>query len=585
MTRQTREALPRDEAAPPVRCPRCPVALPHAELIKHLWLEHRLLFADGREREPWRLVEEWIAGCAVKPDAALLAHCFEVARHLDPEDGVLRAQRLVLARGIDDPVARRDLLAEARRRQQTLCPRCFDLVPERAEVPACQVRVTPGWLSRAGYGVLVSERGLFSQLKVETPTVLLYRGHEPERWLTDKGTQTLLAGPPVFAALLLAVLFVIFRIPALVPVAGLLLCGLVGYSLVQVRRQPLGKVTDRVVDYAWTLLVPRLHEGGFSVADSAFVAGLALASIGRGKIENRRQVLSRLIHDTEQAVAMARVSVNHLAFLWRLALEDAAAEGRDPVVVVVSQVERALRGQLPLPFVDRLLGQWKSDIWDTGNLARLRVLLCDRAFEAGLEIPDLVELGSRTPALGDALHIHDEAGLAGLRLLWTLRAGRPWQRGADAATVFELAGHADLGRRVLSETPDLLLREASPEPRAESRVQISARGVIVAGHLFTEPPVAIEVKEQWGIQGHGYELIVGTQRFWFRDNPDAVARRLERWFRYFFSDFSSQVAAVHDWRSLGKLTEVQFHEPVRCPECGQVFQPRPGGVGAEVPAT
>ena len=66
-------------------------------------------------------------------------------------------------------------------------------------------------------------------------------------------------------------------------------------------------VTDRVVDYAWALLVPRLHEGSFAVEDSAFLAGLALASIGRGKIETRQQALARLIHDTEQAVAGAGV--------------------------------------------------------------------------------------------------------------------------------------------------------------------------------------------------------------------------------------------------------------------------------------
>src|SRR5205085_1519498 len=116
-----------------------------------------------------------------------------------------RAQRLVLARGIDDASARRGLLAEARRQQQTLCPRCYALVPERAEVPICDVHLTPGWLSGGGYGIVVSESGLFSRMTVETPAVLLYSGHEPERWLTDKGTQVLLAGPPVLAALILAV--------------------------------------------------------------------------------------------------------------------------------------------------------------------------------------------------------------------------------------------------------------------------------------------------------------------------------------------------------------------------------------------
>jgi hypothetical protein len=32
-------------------------------------------------------------------------------------------------------------------------------------------------------------------------------------------------------------------------------------------------------------------------------------------------------------------------------------------------------------------------------------------------------------------------------------------------------------------------------------------------------------------------------------SPDALAGRLEKWFRYYFRDFVPQLRAVHDWRA------------------------------------
>jgi len=40
-------------------------------------------------------------------------------------------------------------------------------------------------------------------------------------------------------------------------------------------------LNDRAVNQAWTRLAPVLHADGFSTDDSAFLAELALASVGR----------------------------------------------------------------------------------------------------------------------------------------------------------------------------------------------------------------------------------------------------------------------------------------------------------------
>src|SRR5205807_2326284 len=43
-----------------MQCPRCPVKLRRAEMIRHLWGEHGLLLDGRRVREPWRLIEDWL---------------------------------------------------------------------------------------------------------------------------------------------------------------------------------------------------------------------------------------------------------------------------------------------------------------------------------------------------------------------------------------------------------------------------------------------------------------------------------------------------------------------------------------------
>jgi hypothetical protein len=485
---------------------------------------------------------------------------------------------LILARGIDDADSRRWLLARARLRQASVCPHCWALVPRREPVPLPVVQVDPGRVHGGGYLVAVSDRGLFSQLRVEGASGVLYRGAEPERWLTDRGTQLLLAGPPVAVALGLAVLLSLFNFPSLLPVVGLLFVAAFTYAVVHVRWQPLGDSADRAVDAAWTLLVPKLRRQGLSPEVASFLGGLALASIGRGRPAVRRLILARWIQDVEAAVTNGALLGSQLAPLWRLAIEDAAIAGRDPVVLTVNQVERVLRGGLPLSFADALLTDWHSTIWEGGQLARLRVLLCERAFEAELEVPDLVEVGRLAPALGEALQIEDVDGLTRLRLLWTLRLGRPWQPPGEAATVFELAAHAQRGATLLHEWPDLLLAETSTSETGEG-VRTCGRGVIFQGRLIREPPTSLEVSETQRRWGRRYRLRVGRHRFWFRDPPDTVVQRLERWLNYHFREFLPQAAAVREWRSLGTLSRLQLHEIGCCPECGTPFREAPGEVG------
>src|SRR5207247_10579245 len=81
-----------------LRCPRCGLQLRRPEMIRHLWLQHQLVLADRRVREPWQLVEDWLEDYHRQRDAELLARCRAFGIHLDPEGGLRRVQRLSLAK-------------------------------------------------------------------------------------------------------------------------------------------------------------------------------------------------------------------------------------------------------------------------------------------------------------------------------------------------------------------------------------------------------------------------------------------------------------------------------------------------------
>jgi hypothetical protein len=431
-----------------------------------------------------------------------------------------------------------------------------------------------GRLSARGYRVEVSEAGLFCRLEIEKPGRLFYRGREPGRGLTRKGALLVLAGVPVALALLLALLLPLTGVPALLPVAGALALALAAGLTVTFWRWPLGSVLDRAVTFAWNSLVAPLRSEGLAEEDSAFAAGLALVSAGHGDAADREEILELLRRDTEAAVAAGPGPVKHLAAFWRLTAEDLAGSGGDAVAMVAAQIGRCFEGKLPLSFAGQLLHHWEAPWWTAGSLARLRVLLCDRAFEAGLEVQDLIEIGRITPPLGAALKTEDVIGLAHLRLLWSLRPLRPWDRFGKNATVFEIAADPEVGRGRLAKHPDLLISfEGAPV------ISLGDRGLVCLDQLFTRPPRTVEVVSRQLLHEEVYELILDEQRFQFASPPDETALRLERLFRYFFNDFRAQVAEVPRWRSPVVSRPLRSQNAVPCPQCGQPVVTRVGEVG------
>ncbi len=565
-----------------MRCPRCETQLPRRDMVNHLWTEHGLLLHGERVREPWQLIEEWVEGGVRQNDAAVLDRARELARHIDPRAGARRVTRLIAAKGGQGDEASRALLAEAADRQASLCPHCYELVPVPHEAAPPPASLRHGRLSAKGYRVEVSDAGVVPFVEVETPGEPARRIPLAGRRWTQKGATVFLAAPMVLLALALA-LFGPGR-HLIVPVAALLASAAGLYAAAWLRWRPRAPADDRAVDHAWTRLAPRLHAEGFSLEDSAFLASLALASVDRGRPAARRDQLARLLALTERVVAAGFGGARHLAALRRLAIADAVRQGKDGVLLVVAEIDSCFSGKLPLAYADGVLAGWRDDGWGRGDLARLRVLLYDSAFEAGFELRDMLEAGDAAPSLGDVLRLEDTEGLAHLRLLWSLRASRPWDRQGEAATAFELAAdakEADFLRRY----PDLLLRHALPsrfaaEEGGSAYLLLCDRGVVLRGTTFTRPPRAVEIEGRTG----RYELVVDGSHFAFTSDPEPVASRLERWCRYYFEEFLPAAAEVHRWRSPDATAVLRAWGTVRCPDCGRPLLPRVGGVGVPLDA-
>jgi hypothetical protein len=560
-----------------MRCPRCDVQLRRREMVQHLWNEHRLLLHGERVREPWQLIEEWVETGVRQGDAAALERARSLAQQID-QAGLRRVQRLIAAKEGKDAEAARTFLAEAAEREASLCPYCYEQVPVPREEPPSPPSLWHGRLSARGFRVEVSEDGLVPVAEIERPGAGCQRLPLPGRRWTRKGATLFLVTPLVLLAL--AVAFVSPAGRSLLPVLTLLGIAIVLYLAVALIWRPRRPAADRAIDYAWRWLAPRLHTEGFSLSDSAFLASLALASIGRGRPAARREVLARLLALTERVVAAGFGGARHLAALRRLAIADALRSGTDRVQFVVAEVARCFNGQLPLAYAEGMLAGWHEDGWGRGAVAALRVLLCDAAFEAGFELRDLIEAGETAPALGEVLEIEDTEGLAHLRLLWSLRASRPWDRISSATTVFDLAADPEQ-RDLLKRYPDLLLRHSLPSrfgigvEGGVALLLICSRGVLLCGRRFTRSPSVIEVAGRSG----RYQLAADLHVLWFGSDPEVVATRLERWCRYYFDEFLPAAHDVHRWRSPDATAVLRAWGKVRCPDCGRALLPRLGEVG------
>ena len=373
------------------------------------------------------------------------------------------------------------------------------MAPQPHEAPASEIELRPQRLSAGDYAVEITTKGIYNNLEVRGPGRVFYHGREGAWSWTPRGATLFLVAP--WVALTLVVALACDGGSAAVLVVAVLVGAALLTQWIVHKAWSVGAPPERLIRHAWTLLAPELHSWQFHAEDSAFLAGLALVTPPGAFPSRLAPFLSTLLKRSEEAVAAGVCPPSHLAALCRLAVEEAASRGADPIPLVADQLARCFQGRLPLAYAETLLTDWRSDVWSRGARVRLRVLLCDRAFEAGFEVINLVDVGRMVSALVEVVGTDDAAGLSALRLLWSQRPTRPWDQCGEARTVFDLAADPAhsylLGRR-----PDLLLWQQEPtwivaveggeEPMRPAEIVLCVGGVWLQDVRFTEAPTVME---------------------------------------------------------------------------------------------
>jgi hypothetical protein len=558
-------------------CPNCQVCLKRPEMARHLFLEHQLILDGQHVHTPWRAIKNWIKAYRRGGNAELLVRCRMLGQHLDPDQGLERVNRLILAYRVDDVEARQMGAARARNAGASLCPRCYALVPVEPEQAVAPLNESHGRLSARGFSVEVSEHGLMPELSIDMPDAVIFRGREPGRWLTRQSAILILAGLPVLAGLCLAVSFAFLDVDVLWPVAFTVALGFFNYLVVRLLWRFERKPLERAVDFAWMSLAPHLHAKGFWSDDAAFLASLALSSRERGRPSLRARSLQRILRVTDDAVNHRECPTACLIPLLQLQANDTAVVGEDPVPALAAQIGRCFAGSRPLSLAQSLLRELESGWRTEENLARLRVLLCDKAFESGLEVSDLLAAGRLAPALGELLQTDCPQGLAELRVLWSLRPRRPWDRWGNAITIFDVAADPGLAEKWFTSCPDLLLiDERSPQ------VVLCSRGLAFKNILFTSAPGVVEARARREDVGTRYELFIDDRRFAFASDATSLVQRLRNWFHHFFNEFQPQTRDAMAWKAPGEPKTMHLADPIPCPECRRLLLPQIGEVGVRV---
>ena len=566
-----------------IACPRCGTRLRRSELVSHLWQVHRLLMEGNRAREPWKLIEQWLRDYGRTGKKELLERSYELSQQLDAQNGLTRLHRLLLSSGLTDAEAQENLTAKAESRQACLCPHCYAMVPqEHCGLPK-RMTVSRGRVTSHGYTIEVSDKFVFTHLLVATPEKILHEGTEPHRSLTRRGMVILQMGPMVSVALAVAILMPLKFFQPLTPVSLILLAALLIYLRIRLRVTSTHNPTHRAIDHAWQFLAPELHRPDFSKQDADFFASLAVTSIGFGSPKKREKTLERISKLTKASLSKVKLPTEDFAAVRSLEIVDAMQLGRDSIMMMANELSVTLDGNLPLAYAEQLLEAWPSETRDQGQRARLRVLVCTHAFDIGLEAHDMLELGQISPPLGQTYASEDLKGLSRLRKLWEMKPARAWNKNGSATSVFDLARYPGLGGQYLETRPDLLLFQpmsvGNEGREAGTPILICEEGIVYRDIIIKDPDTAISVRTNPAKPDKPYELIIGTRKLAFVQEPALLAKRLQGWARFLFLELLPAAREIERKRSPAKLRMFTRQKTQVCPECGNKFLALRGEVG------
>ncbi len=557
-------------------CPRCPTELVKREMVGHLWEKHRLHLDGQRVREPWKVIEDWVVDYGLEKDPQVLHACRSLAIRDDPKTGVARLQRLLYRRGLREPELMRELRASVRTRDATLCPHCCVTVAIETEAVVPPLAMGDGELDGFGYHLEVSEVGLFPHMQIETPDAILFKGREKGRWLTRAGGILFFVGPLTAGAYAAFDLATGKAFPVVVVASLGLGVGLVAGGLLYLVWPTPMPAEHRLLAVAWRLLVPEILQEQMGPRDWSFLRGLVEMS---NRVPTVKIDADLLLHCCEEVSVSARtepIARACLASLSRRSIAGMRDAGEKPWDLLLTLADEVFKAKLPPVFLVELLACFhggERDAWPKSQLNALPILLADRAFAAGVELEDWLNLGRAFAVLDAVLRLNQPMHWIRFQAFWQKRDGKHWQRAGEALTALELANASENYADILKHYPDVLLY--APKPN----IVIGTQGVWIEGACITSYPKGASIAVQ---RGDGrYTLQIGEQRVRMNDDPRGNLEEIRRWVEWYFRDFlpavpnaaPAMLSCRHRMWQLGART---------CPECDKKFVPCPGDLGAAI---
>jgi hypothetical protein len=541
-----------------LRCPRCRARLPRVEMVKHLWHEHGLLLERGKARSAERTLEVLSARFSETGGGA---HLDQVGATSGP-DGL---RRWLAREGapIEDLTP---LLTEARDREAGLCPQCLSNLPVALASLPRPLTDSRGRLAGEGFAVEVGGNAWFRTLRVTTAerTAIGRRSLAP-RAMSMLAAAAVLVGALFFARTLSAAL------------VGIALAAVV-YTIARACLSSSRSHSDRAIDAAWTRLGAGLAE---RLHAARFLTRLCLASSDRGDAEARAWILNAMTRRAGRLAAESDEELQLLAASRVLQVEDMRRLGRDVTAGIAALAADGFTGAQPADYAEFVLGCYLAHPRLPGELGRLRILLLQAAFDAGLAPRDLAHLWAGAPYLRRAMLVEPTHRVGLLFGLWRSRATTPWRSIGDAVTVYDLARSAPpTAARLLAQFPDFLLLHR-PKGNLEGLlgpILVCARGVSIGGVITADPDAEVRLANE------GRRLIFGRHRLdvgipLVGEVPDLLAS----WLRFrtevlmpFVEESASTGPEAVVRRILGPFCR-------RCLSCGTISTVSPGAIGHPIP--
>ena len=384
-----------------IRCTKCGEVFNGREMEEHAVRAHGLVF-DGRLlRQPWAVAMECLDSFIATSNRSLLERGESLSEIGNGSGrGRLNFVREALRRGVDPGTYRQMLESAAAKSNETICPSCFRLLTSSTATP---IPVVLKGINELGCSYLRIRRTgnekLVYQYVIDADS-RTWTDRQPTLRPTRRGAVLAVLAAFWIPAIIFAVLSLMPTPGAMDVAKGSFLAGVLSAIAAVILYHPR---RASALDLAWSFVVPELLAKGLDQGSTAFLRGLSIASIDRGRPIARRRPLALLIKEIKRDVAAGDLDPACLGEPLDLLRTDLQATKASPAKLLrfyASLFSDFVGGAVTLSVVDSVTGAGThlSPLPLEIQIA-LRWRLFEAAHEQGWSVADVMQLAESSTAI------------------------------------------------------------------------------------------------------------------------------------------------------------------------------------------